>query len=471
MPSWIQLQAFSGQILEHSTSHHSIGNPAESANPGMLAVGATHYWDTRTIADYSSQGPTPDGRTKPDIVGAACGAVASYDIKPPEFHDGNNCWFSGTSQASPHVAGLAALVKQNNPSYSPQQVANYLKSNAEARGVKPNNTWGYGFAKLPASDATVATPTAEPTPTPEPTSTAEPMPTAEPTPIPTVGTTPEPTVVPTEVPTTVPIDTPVPTPIPSVTPEPTPVVPQVPEEVLTRISALETLMATLQGLITSLQSTIAALDVRVAALETSASAPTPIPTTPPTATTVPDAPTPTPTTTLVPGAPTPTVTPTPTPEPDPCELDIPDTFTLPLTVTGSWIDDTECVYPIELPDAESGDRYYRWVGFEAIFASGDWTATLTSNEDTYMLLWEYDDDSADWILIDENDDIVRGNTNSGITWTPTQGKSYLLDLTTYKANTLGDFTLTIEAASSGTQGQSSGQSTDLSNIQFEPRQK
>ncbi|MCY3638898.1 MAG: hypothetical protein OXG80_07350, partial [Chloroflexi bacterium] len=146
------------------------------------------------------------------------------------------------------------------------------------------------------------------------------------------------------------------------------------------------------------------------------------------------------------------------------------TGTLPLTVTGSWIDDAECVYPVELPNAASGDRYYRWVGFKATSASGDWTATLTSNEDTYMLLWEYDDDSAELTFVDENDDIVRGNTNSGITWTPTLGKSYLLDLTTYDANTLGDFTLTIEAASSGTQGQSSGQSIDLSDITLERRQ-
>ncbi|MYC07322.1 MAG: S8 family serine peptidase [Chloroflexi bacterium] len=444
-PSWIQLRT-SILELEHHTLSGSINEPADSANPGLLAVGAAPWSEPNVIDFYSSRGPTPDGRIKPDIVGASSITTSSY-----------NSPFSGTSASSPHVAGLAALVKQNNPSYSPQQVANYLKSNAEARGAVPNNTWGYGFAKLPASD--VAAPTPEPTPT------------AEPTPIPTAGTKPEPTVMPTEVPTTVPIDTPVPTPIPSVTPEPTPVVPQVPEEVLTRISALETLMATLQGLITSLQSTIAALDVRVAALETSASAPTPIPTTPPTPTTVPDAPTPTPTATLVPGAPTPTVTPTPTPEPDPCELLLP-TGASPVTVTGSWIDDAECVYPAELPNAASGDRYYRWVGFKATSASVDWTATLTSNEDTYMLLWEYDDDPSVLTFIDENDDIVRGsNSNSRITWTPTQGKSYLLDLTTYNANTLGDFTLTIEAASSGTQGQSSGQSIELSDITLERRQK
>ena len=168
VPSWIQLQAFSGETLEYHTSHHSIDNTAESANPGLLAVGAAHYWDARAIADYSSQGPTPDGRVKPDIVGAACGEVVSYDLDPL---DGNNCWFPGTSQASAHVAGLAALVKQRFPAFTPRQVAQYLKDHAEERGAAgADNVWGHGFAKLLASDA--ATPT--PSPTPAPTATATP---------------------------------------------------------------------------------------------------------------------------------------------------------------------------------------------------------------------------------------------------------------------------------------------------------
>ena len=63
-PDWIQLQMFSGPDIRHYTENGSITNPAESNNPGLLAVGATHYWDTHTIASYSSQGPTPDGRNK-----------------------------------------------------------------------------------------------------------------------------------------------------------------------------------------------------------------------------------------------------------------------------------------------------------------------------------------------------------------------------------------------------------------------
>ena len=152
-PDWIQLQVFDGPELEHHTLSHSIGSPAESANPGLLAVGAAPASDINTIEPFSSQGPTPDGRTKPDIVGVDMANSETLGRWP------------GTSQASPHVAGLAALVKQNNPNYTPQQVANYLKTNAEPRGAaSPNNIWGHGFARLPAvstttPDLVVETPT------------------------------------------------------------------------------------------------------------------------------------------------------------------------------------------------------------------------------------------------------------------------------------------------------------------------
>ena len=137
-PSWVQLLVWGASgDLQNYVSARSIGNPAESRNSGMLAAGAARYSRTSAIERFSSRGPTTDNRTKPDIVGADGGTSSTYGT-----------WY-GTSQASPHVAGLAALVKQRFPSYSPSQIATYLKSNALARGTKPNNTWGHGFAKLP----------------------------------------------------------------------------------------------------------------------------------------------------------------------------------------------------------------------------------------------------------------------------------------------------------------------------------
>ena len=145
-PSWIQLTLWGDIVVEHYTDNGSITNPAESKNSGMLTVGAAHWEDVDTVRFYSSRGPTPDGRIKPDLVGADCGQTAtSYR-------------FCGTSQAAPHVAGLAALVRQRFPGYSPAQAVSYLKENAEQRigSPDPNNTWGHGFIVLPPITTGVA---------------------------------------------------------------------------------------------------------------------------------------------------------------------------------------------------------------------------------------------------------------------------------------------------------------------------
>ena len=138
-PAWLQVMSWdSGAIF---TEHHtggSIANPAESANPGLLAVGATNWLAPMYIEPTSSRGPTPDGRIKPDIVAADAG---NSSVTGTAFY--------GTSQASPHVAGLAALVRGRFPALTPKEVVNYLKTRAGPRGAVPNNTWGWGFAKLP----------------------------------------------------------------------------------------------------------------------------------------------------------------------------------------------------------------------------------------------------------------------------------------------------------------------------------
>ncbi len=163
-PEWIQLHVLRGKKLQHAKPGRSIGNPADSKNPGMLAVGASPWdaWGNGSVRDTSSRGPTSDGRTKPDVVGADGGESV---VK-------RRTWF-GTSQAAPHVAGLAALVRQRYPDLSPSGVTRFLKDRAAVPGgvSVPSNEWGYGFARLSAEDLS-KTPPPEPAPQPKPTPVA-----------------------------------------------------------------------------------------------------------------------------------------------------------------------------------------------------------------------------------------------------------------------------------------------------------
>ena len=144
--SWLQLRvrglpgelAYYGHNISRDGAY-SLNAPSESSNPGMLSVGATNWRSPTLLEEFSSRGPTVDGRIKPDIV-AVDGANSASKGE----------WF-GTSQASPHVAGLAALVAEKFPTYTPAQITAYLKSNAAPRGEStPNNKWGYGLASLPS---------------------------------------------------------------------------------------------------------------------------------------------------------------------------------------------------------------------------------------------------------------------------------------------------------------------------------
>ena len=375
IPNWVQLQTLTSQELLFSTEGSSISNPAESANPGMLAVGATHYWNTNTIAEYSSRGPAPDGRTKPDITGVACAEVVSESAV--NLPSGQQCWFSGTSQASPHVAGLAALVKDAFPAYTPQQIASYLKTNAQARGAKPNNDWGHGFARLPAPPQTTTPPAATPSATPSPTPTGVPSP--APTPVGGGG------------------------------------------DLAGRVSALEQQTGMLQQLAQSLQSLIQALTNRVAALEQGGGGVAPVAT--PTATATATA-TPSPTPTMVPGT-----DPVPTPVgggSDDCAQPIE-----PGSVSGTWT--TACL--TANPQSDGRNYYAKFYTF-TLDAAAEVVITLSAAESTYLYLMEGAGmDGA--VLRYAGDSPSTTNTIAA----RLQPGSYTIEATTYGAEVTGAFTL------------------------------
>ena len=93
----------------------SINHPAHAKN--VVTVGATARGDTTTLASFSSRGPTADGRRKPDIVAPGAGIVSAAgdddDANPPLNMESNRTKaISGTSMATPTVAGGTALLRQ-----------------------------------------------------------------------------------------------------------------------------------------------------------------------------------------------------------------------------------------------------------------------------------------------------------------------------------------------------------------------
>ena len=139
--------------LEHAVAGGSIGAPASSA--AAFAVGAL-CWQSRELEPYSSQGPTVDGRVKPDLVGHDSVSGATYGP-----FDGCPSAFAGTSASSPEVAGAAALVRQAFRAFSPDQVQQYLLRAARDLGAAgPDSVYGAGELQLPEPPDVVA-PTAK----------------------------------------------------------------------------------------------------------------------------------------------------------------------------------------------------------------------------------------------------------------------------------------------------------------------
>src|SRR5262249_19264529 len=118
----------SGANLEHRVAAGSVTEPGTA--PPTMAVGAI-CWQNDALEPYSSQGPTIDGRTKPDIAAQESTSSATYG----SFSACGTSGFGGTSASAPHVAGAAALVKQANPSYGPAEIRSFLEGRATDLGA------------------------------------------------------------------------------------------------------------------------------------------------------------------------------------------------------------------------------------------------------------------------------------------------------------------------------------------------
>lgn len=124
---------------ESQTTPPSIVSPPDGEN--VIAVGAVD--SAGRIAYFSSNGPTSDGRIKPDIVamGVDVYAAASYSFT---YDTAGYSYVSGTSFSGPLTAGVCALILSVHPELTPLQVLEALKMTANKKD-SPGNVYGWGL--------------------------------------------------------------------------------------------------------------------------------------------------------------------------------------------------------------------------------------------------------------------------------------------------------------------------------------
>ena len=125
---------------EGAASWKYITAPSDGEN--VLCIGAVNA--DKTITEFSSHGPSFDGRVKPDVV--AKGGNTTL-IK----NDGSVGTGSGTSFSGPVMAGMVACFWQALPDYSNKQILDLVRSYGN-RYSNPDSTYGFGipdFGKSP----------------------------------------------------------------------------------------------------------------------------------------------------------------------------------------------------------------------------------------------------------------------------------------------------------------------------------
>ncbi len=125
---------------------HSIGGPG--AADAALTVGAVDSADD--VAWFSSQGPRVDGALKPEISAPGVDVLAARS-QYAQFGEGSYLTFSGTSQATPHVAGAAALLAAAHPELTGSQLKDLLVSSSKQLPAWSAFAAGSGRVDVPSA--------------------------------------------------------------------------------------------------------------------------------------------------------------------------------------------------------------------------------------------------------------------------------------------------------------------------------
>ena len=134
--------------------YHSTAPPACAKN--HIAVGALNSNDD-SVTDFTSWGPTDDGRLKPDLSGPGCQSSDDYGVTSCDSgSDTDYTTLCGTSMASPTVCGISALLLQDfrvqfqgQPDPRNSTLKALLAHNAaDIQNTGPDYQTGYGSVRI-----------------------------------------------------------------------------------------------------------------------------------------------------------------------------------------------------------------------------------------------------------------------------------------------------------------------------------
>ena len=108
---------------------------APADGPNVLTIGSVNASEVRS--SFSSQGPTADGRIKPDVMAMGAASVVTTETGELGFNN-------GTSFSSPTLAGLVACLWQALPDKTNAEIVQRIKQSAD-RYTNPDNFYGYGI--------------------------------------------------------------------------------------------------------------------------------------------------------------------------------------------------------------------------------------------------------------------------------------------------------------------------------------